>query len=608
MKDFFKVHYLLFIKIILTIYAIYSLKYLYRLKHIEVEFYMNITYIFIIAAVYMLINYSINTLKQGIDKRLLIISLLMGLYFTFVVIIGTYYEGVAEHGKRAYIEIADFTYVQLLNSLIYIPAFWFVFFSCVIFIYNKVPQIYNEYIKKDTSVNTTPVIFNSIYKVWAFIFICWLPYFILLYPGYISADSHMLLNTVWNNKLTAYNPLLASFYLYFIKFYYHISNNGTLSLALYVVFFQMLPLSFAYAYMVTKLRSVININKNIYIVVILFISFFPVNPLTSILIEKGVLFIIVYILFFTNFITVVYNKELIRNRKYLLLLIALGTLLCLTRHNVVYSFLFVFPFMLIFAKNYRLSILVIFVSIVVLSAATNTFFMKITEARGGDVKEGLSFPMQQIARVYKYHKDSLNENEIKYIESLVKDKNKLDTYMPKISNQVKKIFKGQEFLKQDSIKNYFMLGLKYPVTYLNSVLIMTDALWFPFNNSFWDMGFQYLPTHRPNMGLSSNISGKYRNKELDQYIFNKQFNVKKNNSMLFFTLINQSIFFYVMIFAFIYFVYKRKYNNVFVLLVPIGYTFTILLGPIIYLRYTYYLMAFFPIIIMMLTANNKKLE
>ncbi len=91
MKEFIKSNYLLYVKIILTIYMLYSLKYLYRLKNIESEFYTNITFVFIIAAVYLLINYTVHILKNRINKRLFIISLIMGLYFTFSAVLGAYY-------------------------------------------------------------------------------------------------------------------------------------------------------------------------------------------------------------------------------------------------------------------------------------------------------------------------------------------------------------------------------------------------------------------------------------------------------------------------------------------------------------------------------------
>ena len=164
MKEFFKANYLLFIKIILTIYSLYSLKYLFKLKHIESEFYMNLTFLFIIAAVYLLINYGINKLKNGIDKRLLIISIIMGLYFAFTSVFGAYYEGAAK-GER-YAEVLDFTLNQFIISLKYIPALWFLFFSAVLFIFIQIPKFYNNYISRCENYTEMPKIFNRLYKAW----------------------------------------------------------------------------------------------------------------------------------------------------------------------------------------------------------------------------------------------------------------------------------------------------------------------------------------------------------------------------------------------------------------------------------------------------------
>lgn len=180
MKIFFKANNLLILKIILTIYTLYSLKYFYRLKHIESEFYMNITFIFIIAAVYLLINYAVNLLKNGIDRRLLIISLIVGLYFAFAAVLGAYYEGAVK-GER-YAEVLDFTLNDFTNSMIYIPAIWFLFSSRIFFIYIQIPKMYNNYINQNSSYTEMPKMFNSIYKIWLFIFICWSLYFIFLYP------------------------------------------------------------------------------------------------------------------------------------------------------------------------------------------------------------------------------------------------------------------------------------------------------------------------------------------------------------------------------------------------------------------------------------------
>lgn len=598
MKAFIKSNYLLFIKIVLTIYTLYSLKYLFRLKNIESEFYMNITFIFVLASVYLLINYAVNKLKNGINKRLFIISLIMGLYFAFVAVLGAYYEGAVKGGR--YAEVLDFTFNHFIVSLKYIPALWFLFLGCMLFIYIQIPKIYNSYISQNSSYTKMPKIFNKLYKIWLFIFICWLPYFILLYPGYMNGDAWGQIIHVFTGRLYDHYPILTTLYMYFIPFYYKISNNGILTIALYIIFFQMLPLSFVYAYMVTKLKDIFSINRNILLILILFIALFPANPLISIVIEKSVLFIIFLILFLVKIIELVEYNNLIHNKIYMIKFILLGTILCLTRHNVVYCLFFILPFLFLFAKNYRKYVLFSFVSIFICFIIINTFLIKITEATKGDIREALSLPMQQIARVYKYHKDKLSENEIKYIES-INGKEQLNKYHPKLSDPVKYGFKSKIFLTRDSIVEYVKLGVKYPVTYLNSFLILSDSLWYPFNNSFWREGLPCTMPEHKYLKIQRDDYLKHKCKIFNDYLTKTQYMANESFSMFTHIMFNQSIFFYIFFISFIYLVYRKSYKNVFVLMIPLGYTVTLLLGPIIYLRYTYYLMAIVPIIIMMLT-------
>lgn len=604
MKEFIKSNYLLFIKIILTIYTLYSLKYLYHLKNIESEFYTNITFIFIIAAVYLLIDYTVHTLKNGINKRLFIISLIMGLYFAFAAVLGAYYEGAAK-GVR-YAEVLDFTFNHFIVSLKYIPALWFLFLGCILFIYIKIPKIYGNYISQNSLYTEMPKVFNNLYKIWLFIFICWLPYFILLYPGYMNPDASGQINQIFAGKFNTHHPLLTTLYIYFIPFYYKLSNNGILTVALYIIFFQMLPLSFVYAYMITKLKNIFNINRNILLILILFTALFPANPLISITIEKGVLFIIFLILFLVQLIELVQNNNLLHNKKYMIKFILLGAVLCLTRKNMVYGLFFVLPFLLLLAKNYRKYVLFSFVSIFICFIVINTFLVKITDASKGNIRESLSFPIQQIARVYKYHKDKLSENEIKYIEN-INGKEQLNKYHPKISDPVKNGFKPNIFLTRDSIIEYIKLGVKYPVTYLNSFLILSDSLWYPFNNSFWREGLPILMPANKNLNIQKDDYLKHKYKTLSDYLSKTQSFANESFSMFAHIIFNQSIFFYIFFISFIYLIYKKSYKNVFVLMIPLGYTVTLLLGPIIYIRYTYYLMAVFPMIIMMLTNNNNEI-
>lgn len=602
MKEFFKTNNLLFIKIILTIYTLYSLKYLFKLKHIESEFYMNTTFLLVIAAVYLLIGYAINILKNGIDRRLLVISLFMGLYFAFVVVLGAYYEG-ATKGER-YTEVLDFTVDNFTHSLIYIPSLWFLFLGIILFIYIQIPKIYHNYVKQYDNKTEMPKVFNKLYKIWFFIFLCWLPYFILLYPGYVNPDAAWQIGQIYSGKFNTHHPVFTTLYMFFIPLYYKLSHNGILTLSLYIIFFQMLLLSFVYAYVINKLNNIYVVNKNIVIFLILFAAFYPANPIVSITIEKGILFTIMFVLFLIKIIEVVENRELLKNKKYMIQLIITGAILCLTRNNVIYGLLFIFPIMLLFAKKYRKYIFLSFAGIFIGYILLNTALIKITSASKGQFRESMSMPIQQIARVYKYHKNTLNKDEIKFIDSMMSKKERINNYHPKISDPVKGNADSSFFKTKEFISGYMKLGIKYPGTYLNSFLIMSSALLHPFENSAWRERLFTLTPAIKVININSSDYFKHKNKSLSDYIRKTQSFVKKDNSMASFVLFNQSFLFYFFIFAFMYFIYKRLYKYNFVLLMPLVYTATLLLGPIIYFRYTYFLAVIIPIIVMMLTNKN----
>ena len=137
---------------------------------------------------------------------------------------------------------------------------------------------------------------------------------------------------------------------------------------------------------------------------------------------------------------------------------------------------------------------------------------------------------------------------------------------------------------------------------------MSSAFLYPFNNSLWFEGLHIVIPNNKFINASKSDYYKHKNKLLSSYLSKTQSFVKQNNSMSAFVLVNQSILFYILVFAFIYFIYKKVYKNAFILLIPLCYAATLLLGPIIYFRYTYYLMVIFPIIIMMLANNNMDLS
>lgn len=601
MKEFFKTNYLLFIKIILTIYTLYSLKYLFKLKHIESEFYVNITFLFVIAAVYLLIDYTLNLLKSGINRRLIITSAILGLFLTFTIILSYYYEGNAI-GKdlwgSASGKYPDFSLQAFIQSLSHIPSLWFICFGFVLFIYDRVPYYFNNIFSYKVII---PKKYNSLYIVWLFILICWLPYFILLYPGYIVHDVSNQILQVFVGQFSSHHPVLSTLTHYFTMFIFKLTNNGILSLALYVLLMQMIPLSFAFAYMLYKIYNLFKINDIIYILLILYCALFPIHPLWSIVITKDILFFIMLIIFLTETLILIYTPDLFKNKRFIIKYLLITITVCLLRHNMIYALFMILPVFLLVVKNYRKQIFFIFTIIFILYISFNEILVFVTHASEGNKRASLSLPAQQLARVYKYQYDTLSDENKEYIESVINSKN-LTKYESHLSDPIINGFQTDVFLNKDSIIQYFKIGITYPNTYLNSVLLMSAPLWNLFSNITWN-GY-------PSLWI---VNVGSLNLKVDDIIDtkNKQFYKDVGNvlndryfSFFIFYFYNQSFYFYIFLFTFIYFIYKKEYRNVLLLLILLGYTITVLLGPIVYSRYTYYLIIIFPMLIMMLTNRN----
>lgn len=97
----------------------------------------------------------------------------------------------------------------------------------------------------------------------------------------------------------------------------------------------------------------------------------------------------------------------------------------------------------------------------------------------GNSREMFSVPVQQIARVYFYHKDKLTDEE-KSQMFLVIPEERITNYRPDLADPVKGGFQSgyvsENFL--DFLELYLKLGLKYPKDYLTAFLRLNMGYWY----------------------------------------------------------------------------------------------------------------------------------
>ena len=93
----------------------------------------------------------------------------------------------------------------------------------------------------------------------------------------------------------------------------------------------------------------------------------------------------------------------------------------------------------------------------------------------------LSIPLQQIARVEKYHKDSLDINTIYQINKFFNVENIGEKYNPVLSDPVKTEFKNEVFKdnKIEFVKLWGKLLLRYPKDYIESFISNSYGYYYP---------------------------------------------------------------------------------------------------------------------------------
>ena len=95
-------------------------------------------------------------------------------------------------------------------------------------------------------------------------------------------------------------------------------------------------------------------------------------------------------------------------------------------------------------------------------------------AEDSENQEMLTVPIQQMARVYRYDKESLTEEEMETLYEIIPE-DALRFYTPKVSDGVKIWFRNDAFAENPAKygRLWLKLGLKHPFTYLNAWFIGT---------------------------------------------------------------------------------------------------------------------------------------
>ncbi len=448
---------------------------------------------------------------------------------------------------------------------------------------------------------------RSYWIIFILIIIMWIPAFLAVFPGIYSYDAGpQVLQIFGRMGLNAHHPLIHTFLLdgclYLGKL---IANDYNIGLMIYTII-QMLIMASIFSYAINIIKKY-NLPSWIQLCALLFFGLSPINQIWVLLTTKDTIFAGFLLLLLVEIIDMlIYTTEFFTSRKRTIRFSIIAILMCLFRNQGIYVFLLVIPFLIFVLKKYRKkAVIMMIIPVVIVKIITGpiTSYFNIVPS---NPREALSVPIQQIARVLTLKPDSVSPEEKEIIYKYIPEEN-IKQYIPITSDTVKEGFNVKNF-KEDPIpffKVWLSILIKEPTIYIDSFLYGSYGYFYTDTSPYW-MTFILFDGAWLTDGY--NILGIERNSlfpQYENYLRNVSVNLLHERVPILSTLLNQAFPFWLSMFVLAFILYQKKYRLLIPLLVVIGFWGTMLLGPLIAIRYAFPIIVCIPTIFTLIFVDDK---
>ena len=327
---------------------------------------------------------------------------------------------------------------------------------------------------------------RDFFLIAALLLLCWLPYYLAFYPGFLSVDSLDEIKLQLSlGEGSNHHPYIHQ--LMILPFLKLGLSLGSLSFGVgCFTFVQMVFMACCFASSICFLREH-GCRRWLLVCVFLFYAFFTVNPFYSITVWKDIPFAGVCLILMMRLIRDVERTDTadtkVRRRTGFLLVLLLF-LFCTLRNNGWYAFLLSFPIFILINRRQWKRYLIIGVAAVLAVLAWQSVLYDILHIRKSESGEALSVPLQQIARVVTMCEYDSADESFTVLREVLPDLDTLpDLYNPISANPVKHpdVFKAEVYNKNPAryARAWLSIGLRYPRTYLDAFLLNNYGYWTP---------------------------------------------------------------------------------------------------------------------------------
>ncbi len=547
-------------------------------------------------------NCKIKLKKYIVDRRLLVISMVIGILMGLMILLGIRYSTN---------ELIYHTFGEFLIRLSGWSLCMFLMIWCLYVGFDLLSSTKLEFCEKtDSQSNCSRRIWLIKWLKWMLISWCiYLPVFLAVYPGIYSYDaSEQILQFFGYHPLTTHHPLIHTAYLglcmKFGGYFFHTYQAG---MALYSLS-QSLFMSSVFAFCLCRME-IRRVPKWFRLVSWAFWILNPYLTVFSFVTTKDVIFGAFFMLVFDGACQLVGEPEYFW-KKMAVFFFADILLMTLFRNQGIYVFLFFSLFVCITLKKeeyHRGWFVKASLLVVLLWYILSSLLPTMIGIGKGDARELLCVPMQQIARAYDEMPEKLTAEEKEYIETLI-DETALNEYVRVNADPVKSGF-HTEVMKADIgkfIRIWAEIGMKMPDVYLDSFLMGNWGYWYPGDSQYW---IYYIIYDGAFLDGEFNILNIRRNSHfyaLSEWLGNVTRTPAFEQIPVLAIILNQAFPFWLMLFAAGMAIWRGKLKDLLPMTLVLGYWGTLLLGPVTSLRYALPLIYCVPLLVVCLMTGKEK--
>ncbi len=445
---------------------------------------------------------------------------------------------------------------------------------------------------------------------WGFIFLCFIPVFLAYYPSVMAYDFNIQSIQAQGTPdgFNSHHPLAHTWLLWVAFHIGRACGSMETGMACYSLF-QMLVLSGALAYSCAMIYRLCR-SRWALALALLFYGIFPYCSVLAVSVTKDVIFAALFLIFVLFLVERFYFRW---GGGWLDVVILLeGSLMTVFRNNAVYAMVvFGLCWAALAPKKEKLRALLVGVCLV-LGGSLLTAGIKLACGawQEGSDAEKYSVPMQQFARVGHYHGEALDPESAALLERFVV-RSAWQDYNPSIADTVKIQVTNLNFKEaweghmSDVWKAWAVFGKRYPNEFLDAFLCLTAGYW-SLCDVTWAENLGVGLEERKGALFTFNASESYffpegianesklpgLERALEEIVSNNSFYRWPVLSNLF----KPALYCWALALSALSFCFLRSRRGLLIALCPLCYLGTLLLGPVVNVRYVFPVIVVVPVL------------